>query len=242
LPPRHPGTATIRGVQTAHYRVTIDPAKAAAKVPPSARAAFSAFIKAFAQQDYPAQVWIDRQGRVRRIVLLMPLPELPGAPADFWLTQTTDSYDFGVPVRVTAPPMSQVRDPSKPAPPHAPQSLPRAQAKAAERSVRAFWAAVGANDMNAAALTVVPAQRNCFLSTLKRGVSYKVTSLKDLSARPAGPGHAQVVFIVDAWVRFAGHSSQMSQQGIPDELAVAEIGNRWYVDVRDGTPFSLPCG
>lgn len=102
------GTATIRGVPVTGYRVNIDPAKAAARLPSSQRAGFDQFAKALGSGAIPVDVWVDNQDLVRRIQLTLHMPAGSGVPAGVQLAESTDFYDFGVPVRVTAPPASQV--------------------------------------------------------------------------------------------------------------------------------------
>ncbi len=47
---------------------------------------------------------VDSQGLVRRITVRLTPPRSSGAPAGTQISQTVDFYDFGVAVRVTAPP------------------------------------------------------------------------------------------------------------------------------------------
>ena len=61
----------------------------------------------------PADVWIDAQGRVRRMRLSLKLPSSPSSTtAAGTMTQTIEYYDFGVPVTATVPPVSEVTDTS----------------------------------------------------------------------------------------------------------------------------------
>ena len=127
------------------------------------------------------------------------MPGGTGAPAGTHLVLTIDFYDFGVPVRVSAPPASQVateasqfavahRDrlgtsgsgsgsgafygssaPASPSPPPVSGTLTPDQATAAEQAVTAFWAALGSNNTAAIEATVPPAQRSCVQSSLGSG-------------------------------------------------------------------------
>ncbi|MGE5291159.1 MAG: hypothetical protein ACM3ML_28965 [Micromonosporaceae bacterium] len=255
------GSASIRGVQTVHYRVTLDPAKAEAKMRSPEKAEFEAFMKAFAGTALPAQVWVDGQGIVRRIMFTLTPGKDSGAPAGMRLTQQVDFYDFGVPVRVSAPPASQVEDISQalkgdgsfasigisqgdgssgPPPPAARGSISPAQARAAERAVRAFWAGIGANDLKAAAREVTPAQRNCFLSTMKDAPKFTIRSLHITSVRPDGTGRAAVVFTMRMGMQIRGTNLPASPAGVQWLLA-ADLGGRWYVDLKDGTGALSSC-
>jgi hypothetical protein len=205
------GTATIRGVQVAGYRVDIDPAKAAARVPSRERAGFLGFASSLGPGAIPVEVWVDQQNLVRRVKLSLHLPGGSGAPASERVVQVTDFYDFGVPVRVSAPPAAQIASmsqfvkdgstgtvgvsgsaspppgsasppPGSASPPPASGTLSAAQAAAAERVVAAFWSALERNDTAAVARTVPPAQRSCVRSILSGGPKMTVTSFRVLSA------------------------------------------------------------
>lgn len=247
------GSATVRGVQTVHYRVLISLAKARSKVRPSARAGFAAFAKAYGRSALPAQVWVDEQRRVRRITITLAVPKSPDAPAGAAVTQTVEFYDFGIPVRVSAPPASEVFSASAfmkgghasgpvsgPAPPPpASGTLSPTAAKAAERAVRAFWAGIGADDAKAAAQAVVPAQRRCFLAFMKSAPRIKVTSLEITSARPDGTARAVVIYKLAAQGHVAGHSFPVFP-GV-SWLPATHIANGWYVDLSGGGTFFPSC-
>jgi hypothetical protein len=135
------GEEQVRGEPTTRYAVTLDPAKQAAQLPAELAASFEEMGLTFPK---PADVWIDRQGRLRKMryaaAMKVPADAMPGegastqgAPTQGTPTQgtptqgaptqgaptqgasdrvTVDStlelYDFGVEVRVTPPPASQV--------------------------------------------------------------------------------------------------------------------------------------
>jgi hypothetical protein len=101
------GTTRVRGVLTTEYEVNIDPAKIAAKVPASERASVRQFTQTFGKGAIPVDVWVDSQHQVRQVRLSLHLPD-GGFPANGRFTETMDFYDFGVPVRISAPPASQV--------------------------------------------------------------------------------------------------------------------------------------
>jgi hypothetical protein len=102
------GPSVIRGVPVTGFALKIDPAKASAKIPGADRAAVESLFKSFDTAEIPVAVWVDGQNRVRREKLSLAMPGGSGVPAGTSLTVTTDYYDFGVPVRVSAPPASQV--------------------------------------------------------------------------------------------------------------------------------------
>jgi hypothetical protein len=77
------GTETVRGVETTHYRATID-------LPGGG--------------SLPIDVWIDDQGYARKATLNA---DVSGASFNV----VFEMYDFGAPVNVQAPPADEVTDP-----------------------------------------------------------------------------------------------------------------------------------
>jgi hypothetical protein len=94
------------------------------KVDP-AKASLEALGKLYGAGAIPVDVWVDAHQLVRQEKLTLAVPGGTGAPGGTHLVITTDFYDFGVPVRVSAPPASQVftgesLDPTPAPPPRAP--------------------------------------------------------------------------------------------------------------------------
>jgi hypothetical protein len=111
------GPEQIRGVDTTHYSATLDLTKAIndnANVPPGLRESMKELAGLFG--DIPANVWIDGDGRLRRMSLTLDVGHMfrgletnGTTPADnLVVTETLDFYDFGTPVHVEAPPADQV--------------------------------------------------------------------------------------------------------------------------------------
>jgi hypothetical protein len=110
---RNLGRAVVRGVPVTEYQVNIDPAKMAAKVPASERTSLREFAQALGKGAIPVDVWVDGQNMVRQVRLSLHMPSsIDGTPGlgNFRISETIDFYDFGVPVRVSAPPATQVTD------------------------------------------------------------------------------------------------------------------------------------
>ena len=260
------GTTTIRGVQVAGYSVDIDPAKAAARVPSWERAGFLGFASSLGTGAIPVEVWVDQQNLVRRVKLSLHLPGGSGAPASERMVQVTDFYDFGVPVRVSAPPAAEIGSMSEigstsqvvkggptgaagtsgsASPPPASGTLSAAQAAAAERVVAAFWSALGRNDPAAVARTVPRAQRSCVRSFLGGGPKITVTSFRVLSAQPAGNREATVRFTVKAQASLGGQNVPVFPQspGRVQWLVTTETAGHWHVDLTRSTAllFSGAC-
>jgi hypothetical protein len=94
------GPATVDGVATTRYRVTIDTAKAL-----QAKGLTSPLLGDLAAQmpKVPEDVWIGKDGLVRRIRVSLHL-------AQRRLEMTMDLHDYGTPVTIAAPPSSDVYD------------------------------------------------------------------------------------------------------------------------------------
>jgi hypothetical protein len=112
---REIGPDTVDGTPTKHYDVTIDLDKAAAGRPAQVQQATQKLEQQLGTHTLPAQVWIDDQGRLRKITLeekVTPPSTASGAtatgPVSLSLTETLS--DFGTPVNVTAPPADQTAD------------------------------------------------------------------------------------------------------------------------------------
>jgi hypothetical protein len=226
------GASTIRGVPVTGFALTINPAKAAAKVPAADKAGALAFLKGLGSAAIPVDVWVDGQNLVRREKVSLTPAGGSGAPAGTSVVLTTDFYGFGVPVHVSAPPTAEVADlsqlakggavgsggffsgsasgssPAASVPDSSPAvsgTLTAAQATAAERAVAAFWSALGGNKPAAIARTVLPAQRSCVQSELGGDdPTFTVSSFRAVSARSAGNGSATVRFTVNAKASLGG--------------------------------------
>lgn len=260
------GPSVIRGVPVTGFALKIDPAKPGAKIPAADRAAVEAFIKSFGAAQIPVDVWVDSQNLVRREKLSLPISTESGAPTGTNITMTTDFYDFGVPVRVSAPPASQVAQESQfitsgsasgssssasgtsigSTPPPVSGTLTPGQATSAEQAVTAFWAALGSNNTTAVEATVLPAQRSCVESNLGTGgPTMTVSALHITSAEPAGNSSATVRFTVKAVAGFGGQDVPVfPEPGSVQWLETTEVAGHWYVNIDDTTAlaFGYACG
>ena len=111
------GTATIGGTRTTHYQLTVDLAKAVSSARPAAQGRLRGLASLLGTGTVPADVWVDGKGLVRRVQVKLAVPpakpgQAPASPggSGFSATETVTYSDFGVPVRVTAPPAAQVVD------------------------------------------------------------------------------------------------------------------------------------
>jgi hypothetical protein len=102
------GQEDVRGVETTHYRGTIDPRKAAEQLPEDVREAFEQATELIGTNKLPFDVWIDGDGMARRMKYEQPLPGAGGETASMALTM--ELFDFGVEVDVEPPPDDEVLD------------------------------------------------------------------------------------------------------------------------------------
>jgi hypothetical protein len=255
------GPTTIRGVKVTGFRVDIDPARAAARIPSRERAGLREFIGTLGSGPIPVDVWVDSQNLVRRVKLSLHLPDGEGGPAKTQMVEVTDFYDFGVPVRVSPPPPSQTASMSQliksgftesggsaagsSGPPQVSGTLSATQSAAAERAVTAFWSALGRNKAAAVARTVPPAQRSCVRSFLSKSPKITVASLRIVSAQPAGKGAATVRFTVKAQASLDGQNIPVFPQGPGGGqwLVTTRAAGHWYVNLDRSTAlvFSGAC-
>ena len=107
------GNEAVRGASTTHYKVTLDLNKAAG-ASASAKQAIQSLVKVLGFSKLPADVWIDAQGRLRRLKYSADLSKARGAAsaaaASGTLTFTLELFDFSVPVQVSLPAPAQVVD------------------------------------------------------------------------------------------------------------------------------------
>jgi hypothetical protein len=102
------GKENVRGVETTHYRATVDLAKAAenagAVTDPEA---FEKIIDQIGTETVDVDVWIDEDGRARRMAQSMPMNTEQGSVD---VDTAMEFFDFGTEVDVEPPPADQVTD------------------------------------------------------------------------------------------------------------------------------------
>jgi hypothetical protein len=105
------GTDEVRGVKTTHYKATIDLRKVAAEAPAKSRASLrrtiNRIIALTGESTFPAEIWIDDQGLVRRERYKETLTILNTQTR---VSASMELYDFGTPVIAPVPPPSLVSD------------------------------------------------------------------------------------------------------------------------------------
>ncbi|MFG2194739.1 hypothetical protein [Streptomyces sp. NPDC048639] len=91
------------GVTVRHYRGTAHIGRAADAATPHARGALAAAAKGFSEDAVPFDVYLDEQGRVRKVRHRFTFPNSGGQrPTE--VVSTTVLYDFGTGVNVELPP------------------------------------------------------------------------------------------------------------------------------------------
>ncbi len=97
----------VRGVFTTHYTLKVDLARLA-KDNEQLRKTLDQVRKLTGIESYPAEAWIDDQGRVRRMKIDMSFNAPTGGA--FTMSMTEELYAFGIKVNIKPPPASQVLD------------------------------------------------------------------------------------------------------------------------------------
>lgn len=101
------GTETLRGDKVDHYRGRLDLKQAADAAPDDAKLTLNQTIAALGRSTLPADVWLDSQGRMRKLGFTVdPDGTGPGSSG----TVELELYDFGTPANVAVPPDNQVTD------------------------------------------------------------------------------------------------------------------------------------
>jgi hypothetical protein len=104
---RPTGSERVRGVRTTRYAFRVD-LRRLAEENKELRESLEKVIDVVGVASYPAQAWIDAQGRVRRLKVEMSFGAQLGTPMTMTLTE--DLYDFGVRATIFPPPDDQVVD------------------------------------------------------------------------------------------------------------------------------------
>jgi hypothetical protein len=121
------GTDEIRGVETSHYRATIDSAKVESLLPEAQRGTLGS-LGPSGSAKVPIDVWIDADQRIRKLAIDLaaidqgtttssstesgtPLPQL-GADGTMEIEGSVvfEVYDYGKPLTLDLPPADQVVD------------------------------------------------------------------------------------------------------------------------------------
>lgn len=103
---------TLDGVRVRHFRGTTDIGRAAKAASPGSRGALRAAAKGFVVTEVPFDVYLDEQGRLRKVRQRFTFSDAAGggqsAPKSVTVTSATRLYDFGAPVRIGLPDASDI--------------------------------------------------------------------------------------------------------------------------------------
>jgi hypothetical protein len=97
------GMEKVRGVWTTHYSFTIDFKRLIHD-----NKALQALQMMTGSTSTPAEAWVDKQGRVRRLALTMSMGAQLGAPMSMSISE--ELFDFGAQANVTTPTDDMVVD------------------------------------------------------------------------------------------------------------------------------------
>jgi len=100
------GPDTVDGTPTTHYTILINLDKAAAVQNAQTQNAVHVLEQQLGTHTVPAQVWLDNEGRLRKIAIQETTTSNTKISFDFTATLS----DFGVPADITAPPTNQTTD------------------------------------------------------------------------------------------------------------------------------------
>jgi hypothetical protein len=107
------GTEEVRGVETTHYKASVDLRKSPDSLPEqqreAARTSIERLIELTGSSTYPIEIWVDDDKLVRRMKIAYSF-DVPGQDDKAKFQMTMDLFDFGTPVNVTPPPKEQVAD------------------------------------------------------------------------------------------------------------------------------------
>jgi len=105
---REVGHDVVRGVDTTHYAANVDLQRAIASTPSQDRNDARRALGMLGSTTIPIDVWVDAQGRARRMTVHADTSALGVSGRAF--TMTVELYDFGAPVDVQPPPADDTVD------------------------------------------------------------------------------------------------------------------------------------
>ncbi len=106
------GHEELRGVETSHYRATIDTAKLEKLVPAEQRQSLGSLDQTAKQAgltELPLDIWIDADQQVRKLSIDLDAKQ-PGSAASVKASLVVELYDYGAPLDFELPPADQVVD------------------------------------------------------------------------------------------------------------------------------------
>lgn len=105
------GTESVRGVETTHYRITVDTEALLAEATPEQRAELEA-QGPLPSGEFPMDMWIGGDGYVYRYILVFDGTLVEAEPGEGFesMTMTFEMYDYNAPIDIAEPDPSEVTD------------------------------------------------------------------------------------------------------------------------------------
>ena len=106
------GTERVRGTATTHYEAALDLSRVARATPAESMPSMQTLLARSESSELPADVWVDRQGRLRRLRYTLDLRDgsVTSEVSATAMAVTMELFDFGVAVDVTPPAEERVID------------------------------------------------------------------------------------------------------------------------------------
>jgi hypothetical protein len=97
------GQDSVRGAAVVHYSGTLDLAASAEAATEPVRTSLLAAARSFSQKSVPFDVYLDDQGRARRVIAHYAFAAAAPQHGQAEITATTDLYEIDRPVTVSTP-------------------------------------------------------------------------------------------------------------------------------------------
>ena len=102
------GQDTVRDTTVAHYTGTLDLTASANQAQNPIKGELLAAAHSFSERTVPFDAYLDKQGKVRRVVAHFSFPAQAPAKGQVQIAATTDLFDLDQPVTVVTPPAEQL--------------------------------------------------------------------------------------------------------------------------------------
>jgi hypothetical protein len=102
------GSDLVRREVTTHYSTVVKAETIVEGVPPDQQEAMRKFLRLMGIKTYPVDIWVDRDGLVRKLAIELEYKQPHGEYVKMKLSE--EYYDFGVEANIEAPPAKRVID------------------------------------------------------------------------------------------------------------------------------------
>lgn len=108
---RRVGTDLVRREVTAHYSTVVKAETIVQQAPKGQQKAMRKFLRLYGIKTYPVDMWVDRDGVVRKLAIELEYKQPRG---DYVMMKLSEEYyDLGADVEIHPPPMKRVLDVTK---------------------------------------------------------------------------------------------------------------------------------